>query len=79
MALKKILLRRDTRTNWDLNNPYLEEGEIGVILEGTNSTIKIGAYKELNFIVGMSCLKLLEQMGILKSISKKRKLLELLF
>lgn len=46
MALKKILLRRDTRTNWDLNNPYLEEGEIGVILEGTNSTIKIGAYKD---------------------------------
>ena len=45
MAIKKILLRRDSRANWEANNPVLSEGEIGVILDGPNSTIKIGAYK----------------------------------
>lgn len=45
MAIKKILLRRDSRANWETNNPVLSEGEIGVILDGPNSTIKIGAYK----------------------------------
>ena len=43
MANKRILLRRDTRENWTLNNPILENGEIGVILEGAaHSTMKIG-------------------------------------
>lgn len=45
MANKRILLRRDTRENWNNNNPVLYNGEIGVILEDPisgHSTIKIG-------------------------------------
>ena len=37
---KKILLRRDTATNWSLINPILEQGEIGIEID-TNS-VKIG-------------------------------------
>ena len=39
----KICFRRDTKVNWETNNPILKDGEIGVVTDGISSQrIKIG-------------------------------------
>ncbi len=38
--LRRILVRRDTSTNWESVNPALQQGEIGMDL--TNRRMKVG-------------------------------------
>jgi len=38
----KILLRRDTTSNWSLNNPILSNGEVGIEIIGEQRKIKLG-------------------------------------
>lgn len=38
--LRRILVRRDTATNWETVNPALHQGEIGMDL--TNKRMKVG-------------------------------------
>lgn len=37
MAFRRILIRRDTKANWEGNNPALQQGEIGVELVSDGS------------------------------------------
>lgn len=37
MAFRRILIRRDTKANWEGNNPALQQGEIGVELASDGS------------------------------------------
>ncbi len=39
-VLRRILVRRDTATNWETVNPALQQGEIGMDL--TNKRMKVG-------------------------------------
>ena len=39
-TFRRILVRRDTSTNWEATNPALHQGEIGMDL--TNKRMKVG-------------------------------------
>ena len=57
MAFRRIILRRDTKTNWEGNNPALRQGEVGVELDSEGNgynRIKVGdgflSWNELPYV-----------------------------
>ena len=51
----RISLKKDTKTNWEQNNPVLLDGEIIIVQEDSNLKLKIGngysTYSQLPFII----------------------------